>query len=486
MRKIGIIGGGFSGTMTAVHLIQNAVDPIEIIIICEGETFNKGIAFNPYSKYHLLNVPASKMSAFENNQKHFVDWIMQQDSYANKDKDIIANSFLPRQLYGQYLADIWRETIKSEQANKVKIQVVNAFATDLDIAGDTVSIWLSNNEKITVNICVIASGNHIPRNPGIKNTSFFKSENYFQNPWNIKSVSVTDSRLPILIIGNGLTMVDTVLGLLENNFQNEIYSLSPDGFNILPHRHSSLEYTKLVDELPDNASLFEIVKLFNKHIKLIREFGLSAEPIIDSLRPHTQEIWQRLTINEKKLFMARLRHLWGVARHRVPLHIHDKIQQLRIDNKLHIYAGKLLDIVEEERGINVEFYNKKQKRNVAITVSRVINCTGPETDLMRLKKDFLKNCLVKGIIHQDELKLGINTDTTTYQTIDSKGNRHKNLFTIGINLRGMLWETTAINEIRVQACRLAKTILAMSDRQESQDQYGFNQSEPREMNASRI
>lgn len=352
------------------------------------------------------------------------------------------------------------------QKKQKKIKIIDAFVIDLDIADNIASLWLSNDEKITVDTCVIASGNHIPRNPSIKNSNFFNSKNYFQNPWDIKSVTDTDSRLPILIIGNGLTMVDTVLGLLENDFENEIYSISPNGFNILPHRHSGLKYTKLTDELSDNASLFEIVKLFNKHIKRIREFGLSAEPIIDSLRPHTQIIWQRMTVNEKKLFMARIRHLWGVARHRIPLHIHDKIQQLRIDNKLHIHAGQLIDIVEEKQNIKVEFYNKKHRRNEKINVSRIINCTGPETDFMRLEKNFLKNCLLKGLISQDELRLGINADTTTFQVNDSNGNRHKNLFTIGTNLKGMLWETTAVNELRQQADTLAKTILTMPSRQQ--------------------
>lgn len=461
MKKFGIIGGGFSGTMTAVHLIRNTVEPIEIIIINERETFNKGIAFNPYSRHHLLNVATSKMSAFADKPEHFLDWIMQHKNYESKDKNIIANAFLPRYLYGQYLSEIWKETINSTNAERVSIKVIDAFVVDLDVSENAVTLLLSDNENLTVDVCVIASGNHIPRNPSIKNTSLFQSKNYFQNPWSIKAVSDTVSQKPVLILGNGLTMIDTVLGLLENNFENKIISISPNGFNILPHRHSGLKYTKLIDELSTNATLFEIVKLFNKHIKLVRDFGLSAEPIIDSIRPYTQKIWQRLTPAEKRLFMSKLRHLWGVARHRIPTHIHDKMQQLRIDNKLHIYAGKLIDIVEENGNLEVEFFNKKHKCNEKIIVSRIINCTGPETDLMQSDKNVLKNCLLKGIISQDELKLGINADTNNFQVIDKDGNAHANLFTTGSNLKGMLWETTAVNELRDQAERLAKNMLTV-------------------------
>jgi len=459
MRKIGIIGGGFSGTMTAVQLINNTIEPIEITIINERETFNKGVAFSPYSKKHLLNVSTAKMSAFADDPNHFLDWVMKQSAYQNKDKTIIANSFLPRYLYGQYLTDIWKETIHSKNAGKVKINIIEAYVIDLDVDETTVSVVLSDNESLTFDACVIASGNNIPGNPKIKNTSFFNSKKYFQNPWNIDCVSNTNSKKPILIIGNGLTMVDTVSGLLEHGFDNEIYSISPNGFNILPHRHSGIKYTNLIEELKEDATLYDITKLFNKHIKLIREFGLSAEPIIDSLRPFTQRIWQKLTVNEKRLFMSRLRHLWGVARHRIPLQIHDKMQHLRIEGKLKIFAGRLIDISETPDSVKVEFYSKNHKQKEEINVSRVINCTGPETDLMLLEKSFLKNCLMKGIITQDELKLGINADTETYQLVDRNGNKHANLFTLGSNLKGMLWETTAVNELRTQAEQLAKIIL---------------------------
>src|SRR5690606_16185978 len=165
----------------------------------------------------------------------------------------------------------------------------------------------------------------------------------------------------------------------------EIYSISPNGFNILPHRHNGLKYSKLVEELRDDMSIYELVKLINKHIKTVIEYGVSAEPIIDSLRPHTQKIWQSFTDHEKELFMSRLRHLWGVARHRIPLHSHDKIQQLRIDRKLHINSGKIIDINESNESITVQYFDKKENKLKAIIVSRIINCTGPETDLMNLE-----------------------------------------------------------------------------------------------------
>ncbi len=460
VQKIGIIGGGFAGTMTAVQLIHQSRIPCEIIIINEKETFNKGIAYNTYSQRHILNVVTAKMSAYPDKPDHFLEWVMGKKEFRKHDKTLIANSFLPRKLYGEYLSTIWNDSVSIAESKSISIKVIDGFVTDLDLSENGINLWLRNDTKIEIDKCIIATGNHIPRNPKIKNSEFYANKNYFQNPWDIESVKDMKGNLPILIVGNGLTMVDTVLGLLEQGFKGGIFSISPNGFNILPHRHNGLKYSKLTDELTENLSLYDLVKLVNKHRKILRKLGISAEPIIDSLRPHTQRIWKNLSENEKNIFMSRLRHLWGVARHRIPLHTHDKLQQLRIEGKLHIKSGRIIDFKDSDEYIMVEYHDKKEGRVNQINVSRIINCTGPETDLMSLEKKFLKNCIVKGIIKQDNLNLGIITNTETFEVINRTGKSQTNLFTLGSNLKGELWESTAVNELRDQAEKLAEKILA--------------------------
>lgn len=98
---------------------------------------------------------------------------------------------------------------------------------------------------------------------------------------------------------------------------------------------------------------------------------------------------------------------------------------------------------------------------INLNVSRVFNCTGPETDSMKIDKSFFKNCLLKGILKQDKLKLGITTDANSFQVINSDSKPHNNLFTSGSNLKGELWESTAVNELRTQAENLADKLKAL-------------------------
>ncbi len=119
-----------------------------------------------------------------------------------------------------------------------------------------------------------------------------------------------------------------------------------------------------------------------------------------------------------------------------------------------------MNIEEKNNIVSVEYLDKKLGAIMTLNVSRVINCTGPQTDITKLENTFLSRCMEKGMVMQDELKLGIRTNTRTYEVLDKKGERQNNLFTLGSNLKGELWESTAVSELRVQAEQLAKIILS--------------------------
>ena len=448
--------------MTAFHIIRLAKEPIELFIVNDQQRISKGVAYAPYSKQHLLNVVAGKMSAFPDVPDHFLDWIMKREEFINKDRSIIAISFLPRHFYGVYLEEIYKTILDKKKTGATFFSTIESRVFDIELADDHLNLKLGNGQTLVTDFCILAIGNHLPRNPAIKNNNFYKSEKYFRNPWYVNSVSAIDSAEPVVIIGNGLTMVDTVIGLVEQGWDNMIYSISPNGFNILPHTKNHVKYTGLTDELQEDVTLLDVVRLVNKHRKILSKQGILVEAVIDSLRPYTHKIWKKLSDNDRKKFMARLRHMWGVARHRIPAQLFDQLDKLINAGKLHIVAGKLLDVKIENDTVIVEYFDKEKKTYFSQKAARVINCTGPETDISRLAEDnFLKKCLQKGILYQDELKLGIRTNTETFRVMKKEGGCHNNLFTLGNNLKGELWESTAVNELRMQAKNLAERITSL-------------------------
>jgi uncharacterized NAD(P)/FAD-binding protein YdhS len=448
--------------MTAVHLLSSA-QPLKVIVINSRHPFGRGIAYSPYSPSHLLNVAAGKMSAFTDRPDHFVEWIRSHTHFEGlSDTNLIGGSYMPRQLYGDYLQDVWSDAMASRPRH-VEVELVDGFADQIDHINGAYRVHC-NGRVFHAQRVVLATGNSLPARPSGLNAGVAASPMYHGDPWSVSSIQTTSGNNgDVLIVGNGLTMVDTVVGLIEQGFGGTIYSLSPNGFSILSHRHTGPPYQGIQGDiagLHDNFRLLDVVRLFRKHVRLVRKLGLSAEPVVDALRPWTQKIWRKLSTAERSRFLARLRHLWGVARHRLPLHVHDRIQNLRIDGRLKVIAGKITAATLESGGVSVEFFNRRARQKQRITVGSVINCTGPAGDVLETDNDLLKNLLSHGLLTHDKLHLGIEVDPDTFEVINQRGSKQEGMYAMGNIVKGVLWETTAVPELRVQAHTVARNVLS--------------------------
>jgi uncharacterized NAD(P)/FAD-binding protein YdhS len=127
----------------------------------------------------------------------------------------------------------------------------------------------------------------------------------------------------------------------------------------------------------------------------------------------------------------------------------------QINQQLEILAGKLVEVNQLNEGNTVTLWDKRLKKNKEFMVGSVINCTGPETKIAATKNDLLKQLFVDGMISQDSLNLGLRANTTTFRTINAENQENEHFFAIGSLLKGELWESTAINELKIQAKELA-------------------------------
>lgn len=453
---IAIIGGGFCGSLTLIQLAKQSHIPLNIILINKGNPHSKGIAYSTYNQKHVLNVPAAKMSAFPDDPDNFINWIKSKPEYKKFVNEDLNDSFLPRVIYGHYLEELFNETINNLSGN-VTVNLIDDEAVDIIPSETKTEIILKNNKSVKADKVVLALGNFLPDNPNIKDNSFYNSNKYFSNPWAKESVQGADKDESILIIGTGLTMVDNVLSLLEQGFTGKIYALSTNGYFPLSHKKRK-PYTAILEELHPPYKMTELYRIFRKHIKYVLSNGITGEAVVDAVRPKTQEIWLSLSYEDKVKFMTHIRHLWGVARHRLPKEIFDQMQDLIKEGRLEIIGGRLRDLKEDDGKVNVIFKEKKTQQKREINVHRIINCTGPKTDLNKIDNPLIKNLLAKGFITTDEMKLGINAlpDGTIIQRDHSISTQ---LFTLGSLLKGILWESTAVPELRMQAKYLAAELI---------------------------
>jgi uncharacterized NAD(P)/FAD-binding protein YdhS len=94
---------------------------------------------------------------------------------------------------------------------------------------------------------------------------------------------------------------------------------------------------------------------------------------------------------------------------------------------------------------------------------RVINCTGPQTDVRRLGDPLLNSLLEGGHITPDPLDLGVRCDATGHP-IGSNDSVDPSLIIVGSLLKGDRWESTAVPELRKQAQAAAEKLSTGNNR----------------------
>ena len=258
-------------------------------------------------------------------------------------------------------------------------------------------------------------------------------------------------------------MVDCVLSLKKAGVTGKLYVVSPRGYTPASHNKAEI-YPDFYSELKGKI-LLEIFQIVRKHLKIAESKNNSWIGVVDSLRPHVQELWITLSKKDKQQFISHIRHIWGVARHRLPITTHKELMDLKTKGQLEIIGGRIIHFDSAQcdnkltNGIvNVSIQLRGSSKKRDLSVSRVINCTGPQSNYKELKEEFIQNLLAKRIIISNELKMGIETDING-QVHQEDGKTSTDIYAIGSLLRGVLWETTAVPEISKQAEQIAKQIV---------------------------
>lgn len=449
-KRMTIIGGGATGTLLAVNLIKNASrEPLEINLVERQNRFGRGVAYSATEDFHLLNVPAAKMGAFPDDIEHFHRWL------AAKNLNFAPSDFVPRRLYGEYLRELFDETTKNKNEN-VAVNLIDDEAVDIEVKDAQAETVVSSGRRIASDKIVLAFGNFLPPHPKAESQAFVETEKYFQNPWATDVFDKISASDDVLIIGTGLTFADVVMSFHHRRHTGKIYGFSTRG--LLPAVHKlGFVYDSFADELKGVTRITDLLKIVRRHIAEAGAKGSDWRAVIDSLRPQTQEIWLNLPIAEKRYFKQHLSRYWNVARHRLPPATAEILDEMQTAKRLEIGKGRLQKIERGADGKYAVVFSENGIEN-ALTVDAIINCIGSESNFSRIESMLVKNLLAKNIINLDSLKMGLDA-APDGRLIDAHGKISDRIFTAGTALKGILWESTAMPEIRAQANKLAKTLL---------------------------
>jgi uncharacterized NAD(P)/FAD-binding protein YdhS len=419
----------------------------------------EGVAYSTGEAVHLLNVPAGRMSAWPDRPNDFVDWA------ARRHGPVQPTDFLPRRWYGEYVRELLLKTAQ-EMSGLAELTVV--FDEVRRVARHPAGGWmvhLGREHSLRAEVIVLAIGHRPPADLAGLRWSGPRTR-YIGDPWRPFAVNRVGPDDPVLILGTGLTAVDTVLSLAEQPRQAPIFMVSRNG--LVPQAHAPtpvipVPLQALVADLvaaPGGLSARTLCRELRRKVRELAPAGVDWRAIVDGVRPHTAALWQALPYAERRRFLSRLRPFWEVHRHRMALAVAERFKAMLDHGNLRLIAGRVACALADNQAVKVIIHDRKRDRGFVFEPAWVINCTGPLPSNRVESNPVIGSLLVYGWVRPDELALGIET-TLAGTALSRDGQEVADLFVVGTLRKPAFWESTAVPELRIQAAAVAEGVLSL-------------------------
>jgi uncharacterized NAD(P)/FAD-binding protein YdhS len=417
---VAVVGGGASGVLTAIHLQRESPVPVRVVIFEPRGELGQGIAYGTTNLGHLLNVRAGCMSALPDEPDHFTTWVGRRTVSADD------RSFLPRAWYADYLRSLLQP-----------VEHCSERVDDIEAVGGRVQILLSNGTRRSFDRAVLAPGSSPPVWPGGLGGA---GKRWIADPWARGALSRLPLDRPVLLVGTGLTAVDTALSLRAAGHR-QVIATSRHG--LLPCAQPDQPYPPLRLDPPVRATARSLLAWARVHATGSGGWG----PIVDALRPLTDDLWGAMPNSERIRILRHVQRRWEVVRHRMAPSVAARVGAMREAGELTIVPGGVHSARPASDGIDVVLTDG------SVRVGAIVNCTGPCPDVHHSVDPLVRRLLTRRVVRPGVLGLGLDTDTGgCLPHTDGR------LWLVGPLCRGGRWETTAIPEIRDQAASLPRSL----------------------------
>ncbi|TCV95892.1 putative NAD(P)/FAD-binding protein YdhS [Luteibacter rhizovicinus] len=451
-RKVAIIGGGAAAATLVSELLERRTTQPLHLYWYTGDGSGRGIAYGTRSPHHLLNVRAASMGMFASKPQGFLEYAQAADP------TVSGSDFLPRRLYGEYLESRVAQAMAKASASGHEVRQIPFTVDSLvpEPSGVTVGYGDESNQT---DAAVLAIGSLPPRSlPGV-DADVIASGRYITDPWPFLANAEPDERpLRVLVIGLGLTAVDVLLDLSERWPNATFTALSRHG--LLPEAHLSAasapagDGAELVEALEDDPN----IRMWIARLREATEHADDWRVVTDSLRSVTSKLWTLLPDEQRSRFLRHARWAWERARHRMPPQVAESIAAMEKAGRFLRGRGRMQTVkLADDGSLSVTRVKPGGVKETA-SFDVVVQTVGLNTDTLRTEHPLVRQLVTNGHARPEALGLGFAAQANG-ALLDGDGKPRPNLFAIGTLLRGALWESTAMPEIRVQARNLADTLL---------------------------
>ena len=234
MKKVAIIGFGFCGIMVFGNILrkisaQNNQNKIKFLIFEKNGANAVGAGFSNFNDNYILNVPAKKMSPFQDSPDDFVDFL--KENYPAIYEKNGPDGYISRNIYGHFLKKLRDDFFQLAQNLKIDYEFIEQEVIDIEEGFKIITkLDIFDADEVVLSSSFVQSKlNYCLNDEKLISPLWSKNSINFHQKNNFK---IGDK---ICIIGTGLSAVDILVGLNAKNFSGKIYAISRRGNFPQPH-----------------------------------------------------------------------------------------------------------------------------------------------------------------------------------------------------------------------------------------------------------
>jgi uncharacterized NAD(P)/FAD-binding protein YdhS len=407
-------------------------------------SFARGVAYATPSHWHRLNVQATKMGGANNDDPNgFVNWLAKTQA---AEPQAIANAFVPRWLYGEYLREL---LCRAERTASVRRHAAEVTAVKKCAQG--YRLHLASGSTYDANAVVLAIGLLPPAPPLPKHCRLI------DDIWADEKVAAVGPSDDVLILGTGATAIDAVLSLLFRGHRGTITLISRRG--LLPQRDVDPSGYPDWFRMAPGRGVRDIMRALRREARAAEWAGAAWQSVVDAFRVHASAIWQAWPERERSRFLRHARAFWMVHRHRLAPDIAERIDLEIANGRLRLLAGRVINLSERASRLAITARARGGQGLIDIAADWVLNCTGPSERVGGSAHPVLRQLLKDGLAQPGPLGIGLDVDGDL-RLVGRTDLPQTGLYAVGALTRGCFWEVTAVPHIREQAGRASRHLLA--------------------------
>lgn len=442
--SVAVIGRGYSGIAAAITLLYRLEPGCRLTLIDGNFSLGGGAAYGRLAHPDdLLNVRARDLSVLPDREGDFADWIGEQTlgrPARAAERAEIGDRFMPRAFFATYVSDRFDEARIRAPGIATRIEEREARSL-VPAPGGGWDIRFTAGPPVRADVVILATGYGTGRQP----------RRFGMMPYQALDPDSLRGLQGVMIVGSGLTMVDTLLRLRRAGVEAAVTIVSRRG--ILPQPHCPSPQRPPAWQVAENVRLHRLFRDVRAACRRALAEGRSWQGELNRLRPHAQDIWRTLPDGDRQRFVRHVKSLWDAHRHRLPPETHAALSaELALGRTTH-RAGRVLS-VEGAAPARVAVRWRGSRTAETLAADIVIDCTGFAPDI---GSDLVRGLIADRHAMLDSLGIGLRV-APDGRIVSPRTGDFAGLFALGPLGQGSLLEITAAPEILRQAGMAATTI----------------------------